>query len=66
MMEICPAGPPKLIKPSFSQNLKASLKEGWAVYSVSKAILLEELLLMPLAAIEFIDTCFEKNQLPED
>jgi hypothetical protein len=26
MMEICPAGPPKLMKPSFSQNQKATRK----------------------------------------
>jgi hypothetical protein len=28
MIAICPAGPPKLIKPSLNQNLKASQKLG--------------------------------------
>jgi hypothetical protein len=27
MMEICPAGPPKLINPSFVQNFRASLND---------------------------------------
>src|SRR5512141_2593514 len=35
MMAICPVGPPKLMNPSFSQNLKASRKEGWGVGSVT-------------------------------
>jgi hypothetical protein len=30
MMAICPAGPPKLISPSFSQNLSASRNDGMA------------------------------------
>jgi hypothetical protein len=29
MIAICPAGPPKLINQSFSQNIVASLKEGF-------------------------------------
>jgi hypothetical protein len=29
MMEICPAGPPKLMKPSLSQKMKASRKLTW-------------------------------------
>ena len=29
-MAICPAGPPKLMQPIFSQTMKASLKVGFA------------------------------------
>ena len=43
-----------------------SLEQGWVVYSVSWANSLEELLLMPLAAIKFIDTCFGENKKFED
>ena len=36
MMAICPAGPPKLINPSLSQNLKASLNVGFGGASISE------------------------------
>mgnify|MGYP003565915102 CR=1 FL=1 len=42
-----------------------SLEQGWVVYSVSWANSLEELLLMPLKATKFIDTCFGENQSPK-
>lgn len=38
MMAICPAGPPKLVKPSFSQKQKASPKLGGAVVRITSLV----------------------------